>query len=74
MLLKKYYINIVYFRTLYFERKTNSDLNRYMLKKIRVRVFNATFNNISVVSWQSESVSLVVETGSTRRKPLTCHK
>jgi len=26
-------------------------------------VFNATFNNISVISWQSESVLLVEETG-----------
>ena len=35
-------------------------------------VFNATFNNISLISWQS--VLLVVETKSTRRKPPTCQK
>jgi hypothetical protein len=29
--------------------------------RVRVRVFNATFNNISVLSWQS--VLLVEETG-----------
>ena len=32
--------------------------------------FNATFNNISVISWWS--VLLVEETGRTRRKPPTC--
>ena len=31
-------------------------------------VFNATFNNISVISWQS--VLLVEETKSTQRNPL----
>jgi len=35
-------------------------------------VFNATFNNISVISWQS--VILVEEIGSTWRKLLTCRK
>ena len=34
-----------------------------------VMMFNATFNNISVISWQS--VLLVEETGVTRRKSLT---
>ena len=35
-------------------------------------VFNATFNNISVISWWS--VLLVEETGGPRKKPPTCHK
>ena len=35
-------------------------------------VFNATFNNISVISWWS--VLLVEETRSTRRKPQNCCK
>jgi hypothetical protein len=35
-------------------------------------VFNATFNNISVISWQS--VLLVEETGVNGEKPLTCRK
>jgi len=35
-------------------------------------VFNATFNNISVISWQS--VLLVEETRVAVQKPLTCHK
>ena len=35
-------------------------------------VFNATFNNISVLSWQS--VLLVEETGGSQRKPPTCRK
>jgi len=36
-------------------------------------VFNATFNNISVILWQS--FLLVEETGVTREnKPPTCHK
>ena len=34
---------------------------------VKVMVFNATFNNISAISWQS--VLLAEETGSTRRKP-----
>jgi hypothetical protein len=35
-------------------------------------VFNATFNNISAISWQS--VLLVEETGVPEGKPLTCCK
>ena len=35
-------------------------------------VLNATFSNISVISWWS--VLLMEKTGSTRRKPPTCHK
>jgi hypothetical protein len=35
-------------------------------------VFNATFNNISIISWQADL--LVEETGVHRRKPLTCRK
>jgi len=37
-----------------------------------VIVFNATFNNISVISWRS--VLLVEEAGVIRRKPSTCRK
>jgi len=35
-------------------------------------VFNATFNNISVISWRS--VLLVEETGIPREKPPICSK
>ena len=35
-------------------------------------VFNATFNNILVISWQL--ILLEEETECTWRKPLTCHK
>ena len=35
-------------------------------------VFNATFNNISVILWRS--VLLVEETGGPGKKPPTCHK
>jgi hypothetical protein len=35
-------------------------------------VFNATFNNITVISWQP--VLLVEETGVPKEKPLTCRK
>ena len=35
-------------------------------------VFNATFNNISVISWRS--VLLMEETEGPRKKPLTCRK
>jgi hypothetical protein len=37
------------------------------IKGVRVMVFNATFNNISVISWQS--VLLVEETGAPGEKP-----
>ena len=39
---------------------------------VMVMLFNATFNNISVMSWWS--VLLVEETGSIRRKPPACRK
>jgi len=35
-------------------------------------VFNATFNNISVISWRS--VLLMEETGVPREKPPICRK
>ena len=35
--------------------------NKKVIEGVRVIVFNATFNNISVISWQS--VLLVAETG-----------
>jgi hypothetical protein len=35
-------------------------------------VFNATFNNISVISWRS--VLLVEDTTMPEVNPLTCHK
>ena len=38
----------------------------------RFMVFNATFNNISVISWRS--VLLVEETGVNLKKPNTCRK
>jgi len=37
---------------------------------VRFMVFNATFNNISVISWLS--VLLVEETGVLGEKPPTC--
>jgi hypothetical protein len=46
-------------------KKYLSDKKEYINKKVRVRVrvmvFNSTFNNISVISWWSEL--LVEETG-----------
>jgi hypothetical protein len=43
------------------------------LIEVRVMVFNATFNNISVISWQS--VLLVEETGvpGENHQPATSH-
>jgi hypothetical protein len=35
-------------------------------------VFNANFNNISVISWRS--ILLVEETGVAEKKPQSCHK
>jgi hypothetical protein len=40
--------------------------------RFRIMVFNAIFNNISVISWRS--VLLVEETGVPGEKPLICHK
>ena len=40
--------------------------------RVSIMVFNATFNNISVISWRS--VLLVGGKWSTRRKPSTCRK
>jgi hypothetical protein len=42
----------------------------YMQVGFGFMVFNATFNNISVILWWS--VLLVEEIGSTWRKPTTC--
>jgi hypothetical protein len=45
----------------------------YVSSRVRVVVFNATLNNISVISWQS--VLLVVETGvpAENHRPATNH-
>ena len=44
-------------------------LEIFLISGLGVMVFNATFNNISVISW---GVSFIV--GGNRRKPWTCHK
>jgi hypothetical protein len=51
------------------KQKNISKTNNENHQPVRVMVFNATFNNISVMSWQS---SLLVE--ETWRKPPTCRK
>ena len=38
-----------------------------LINRVRVMVFNGTFNNISNILWQSDS-------GGYWRKPPTCHK
>jgi hypothetical protein len=43
-----------------------------LLQYVCLMVYNATFNNISVVSWWS--VLLGEETRGPRKKPLTCRK
>jgi hypothetical protein len=43
-----------------------------VVNRVRVMMFYATFNNISVISWRS--VLLVEETWSTQRKAPTCRK
>jgi hypothetical protein len=47
-------------------------IQRLLSMFVCLMLFNATFNNISVISWLS--VLLVEETGVPRRKPPTCHK
>jgi hypothetical protein len=55
----------------YFERKLVQ--NKYSPEKVRVMVFNATFNNISVISWWS--VLLVEETivSAENHRPVASH-
>jgi hypothetical protein len=43
---------------------TNPSFSSLMNRRVRVMVFNATFNNISVISWRA--VLLVEETGVPR--------
>jgi hypothetical protein len=43
------------------ERNSYKQVNKYITLRVRVMVFNAIFNNISAISWQS--VLLVEETG-----------
>jgi len=55
--------------------KTQSDKKNVIIivwYNVYGRGFRVTFNNISVISWQS--VLLVEETRSTQRKPPTCRK
>jgi hypothetical protein len=42
------------------------------LPRVRIRVFNATFNNILVIMWHH--ILLVEETGVSGKKPSTCCK
>ena len=51
---------------------TNSFLFIELSLFVCLMVLNATFNNISAISWRS--VLLVEETWRTRRKPMTCGK
>ena len=50
----------------------SAKLFTYLILRVRVMVFNATFNNISVKSWRS--VLFGGWNRSTRRKPPTCYK
>ena len=50
----------------------NKHIMSTCILRVRVMVFNTTFNNISAISWQS--VLLVEKIGSTRRKPPTFQK
>ena len=54
-------------------RMYNVYLRKYMVVVVVVLVFNATFNNISVISWWS--TLLVEETGVTREnyRPAASH-
>ena len=53
------------------ETKPCHDYTTVMVR-LRFMVFNATFNNITVISWWS--VLLVEETEVPERKPPTCRK
>ena len=52
---------------------TNYSKTSYCHYRVRVRLFKATFNNISVISWQS--VLLVDETGvpGENHRPVVSH-
>jgi len=64
---------VFFFKYVFLEVSMNLK-NNFKLKGwlIDWLVFNATFNNISVISWRL--VLLVEETVKTRRKPPTCRK
>ena len=68
------------YQNLSSENKENSVINLILLYnnhskwiRVRVMVFNATFNNISVISWRS--VLLVEETGvpGENHRPVASH-
>jgi hypothetical protein len=52
--------------------KTMKYLHLEIIYRVRIMVFNATFNNIPVISWRS--VLLVEETRVPREPPTTCGK
>jgi hypothetical protein len=53
----------------WWTRRKPPTCDGYTITKRCLMVFNATFNNISVISWRSV---LLVEERWTRRKPPTC--
>ena len=72
-------LNIICYAEMYMHTKHHSIYNLTYVSCVclffcfvYLMVFNATFNNISVISWRS--VLLVEETGGPRRKPPTCRK
>ena len=60
------------YKKIILERFLNLVVANFVRLRVRVMVFNTTFNNISVISWRS--VILGGENRSTWRKPLTCRK
>ena len=40
---------------------------------VRVMVFNATFNNISVISWRSVLLVRETEIPGEKQQPVACH-
>ena len=56
----------------YVSSPSSCGFNYTWLIRVRIMVFNTTFNNISVISWPS--VLLVEETGVHGGKPPTCLK
>jgi hypothetical protein len=54
---------------MYFEFRTGTKLSIYLKLRVRVMVFNTTFNNIPVISWRS--VLLTEETGVPRENQIS---
>jgi len=64
------YMRLVLYIIIYSTTMSEQHCQKY--RRIRIMLFNDTFNNISVISWWL--VLLVEETGVSGERPQTCRK